>query len=780
VGVPICIDSSSYATTTTATSHVVNYPAKSVSGDLLILFIGMQKASGSSYSFSAVPTGWNLLDTEDQTTAKGMLTGLYWRFRGAETSVTFNLSASVAGTAQILAYQGDIDQTTPIDTSILTYDSTATSSAARVFPTVTTTSNNCKLAMFYNEEKTLTATMTWSSPVNKLIDGWIGTANLMYGAGTSMQRTAGTTPAYTITASGQTNETIMAVVAVKPGNTDSRPIFVDSLQDPGIAGSNTSRTYNYPSLSVSGDLMILIATAQGTNGTAAQTTPSGWTLLGTTNSFVANGAASWVYWRFRSSETSVTHVVSNTGGTIYQWGQLFCVDGTSVDPTSPIAASNVAINMTGGTSVSIPSVTTSVSNIVIHGGTYNGNGAVRTVVWDSSVAETGDICPLFTIYRGTTDAVNPDPANTTATSNSATISNSLATKHQFWTLAIQPPQSATVNGTDTAAGSDTASVIATTSTATDSGTGTEAASIKTTATADTGLGTEAASVIAVTPGTDSGTATDTAVANAVVFATDSATAVDVAFVKNTVLVSDSATAVDTAQITTQGSDTGSSVDTATGIGLDSGTGVDTASVIINGAVDTAFASESAFVSNTTLPTPDTATAVEQPATVAVKVTDTGTAAESVSTTANVPATDSAIATESAKVIIQGAVDSGNAVESAKIVQSVSDSATAVDIATIIVTVFGVDTGVALDIAAVMVSGSDGGTAVDTAFKFVSGQILSARVTRIAKDLRITLIEREPRTIQIEAQARKTIIGFEDRRVIKVPSESREFSISAEA
>jgi epidermal growth factor receptor substrate 15 len=557
------------------------------------------------------------------------------------------------------------------------------------------------------------------------------------------------------------------------------------------AGTNTASatvTCNYPAGSASGDLLVMMAGFQRSPSSATAfslNTPSGWTLLDSQNNsrnatFGEYGQYSATYYRFRGAETSVS-VVATDASAMYGVVMIHAYTGSTVDATNPISVSAIQQqNSPTGSAVArpCPSVTTpTVDNAINCFAAIASLASGKTFSWG--------ITKRTDAYTGLNADLYLTSATTTAASAGATgvfnitPSSGIDELHTA-TVAVQPPQQATVNGTDTASASDSASVIATTSTATDSGTGTEVAAITTTATADTGSGADTASVIAVSPpATDSGTGTDTAVANAVVFATDTANAVDTAFVKNTVLVSDSASAIDTAQITVQGTESGTSIDTATGIGFDTGTGVDTARVIINGAVDSALASETAFVSNTALPAPDTATAVEQPATITTKAADTAIATESVSTTANVPATDSATATESAKVIIQGAVDTGNAVDTVKIVANASDSAVAVDIATIIVTVFGVDTGVAADIAAVIVSGSDGGTAVDDAFKFVSGQILASRVTRIAQELRIVLVEREPRVLQIEPQMRKTVIGFEDRRVIKVANESREFTINAE-
>lgn len=559
------------------------------------------------------------------------------------------------------------------------------------------------------------------------------------------------------------------------------PTFV-AASSASTNSASTTVTCTYPAGSASGDLLVMMAGFQRspTSGTQTLATPSGWTLLNTQDNSSGYGQISATYWRFRGAETSVSVVCNNS---LSQYGsiQIHAWNG-DVDPSNPINVSTIAQQSTPITSAAnrlAPSVTTTVVNcgISIFAAIASGFSA-RTFTWPGATERIDG-------YAGS----NADIYFTSATTSQATAaatgtftitpSGTVDELHTA-TIAIQPIQNLTITPTgETGSASDTAVANAVTF-PTDAASSAELAGIKVTTNIDTGSGSEAASVVATAPATDSGSGGESATTTAVINAGDSGSFADTAFVKNTVIVTDLASSLETAQITTVGTETGSGVDLAVGIGFETGSSLDVASVIVSGAIDLGSFSESAFVSNSAIPTPDTGSGAEQPATVTVKVTEGVSSSESVATVANVPVTDSGSSLETAKVIIQGAVDSGSALESTKIGPKVTDSASAADVASLIVTVFGIDSGAALDIATVMVSGSDLGNGTDSAFRFVSGQILASRVTRIAKDLRIMIVEREPRYLQVGPQDRRTIIGFEDRRVIKVASETRSVSIGAEA
>jgi hypothetical protein len=779
------LDYSSTATNATSTSTACNYPTQSSNGDLLVMFVGTQKASGSSYTITT-PSGWNLLDMQDQGVASGMVSGLYWRWRGAETSVTVGFSAATYASIQIFCYKGDIDATTPIDAYAMAYDTSTTGVGTRTCPSVTTSTDNCKIALFMDIERTssITAVINWDSPVNEIIDGYSGTnGDILYSSATTMKRTAGATGTYGYAPGASSAQAFSATVAIRPGNTDNRPIFVDAVENLGVNATKTlSQAYNYPALSQSGDLMILVVSTRGAAGSITPTTPSGWTKLGETDSYALSpgGSSSHLYWRIRGAETSVTHVFSSAPSTFYQWGVVVAIDGASVDPTSPIVDSDFDISMAGGsTSLPIPTVTTSSNNIVILSGTYDGNGAVRSVVWDASAAETGDVCQSINVYRGATDAVGFAPANNTTTSYSATISSSSAYREQFWAIAVQPVQNQTVPASDSGSGAENAVANAVV-TQTDSGSAAETASIRVwpQGAIDALSGSENAFVSTTLVLTEAANAVDSASARAIVTQTDAVSGADSAFVINVATGSDSGSAAETSRVTIRATDTANAVDTAVGQARDAAAGTETQRITVYDT-DAANATENAYASNGAMDF-DAGSAADT-ASVMPKGTDSGSATETASTTANVPATDVGSGADNAKVIIRATTETGNAADTAKVVvKPATDTGSAAETASIHATVYGSEAGSGADLAGIIVSGTDLGTSIEDAFRFVSGQILSARVTRIEKDSRTTIVERDVRFIQVGSQDRRTIIGFEDRRVIKVSSETRSVSIGAEA
>lgn len=104
-----------------------------------------------------------------------------------------------------------------------------------------------------------------------------------------------------------------------------------------------SRTVNYPSGSQSGDLLVMISHSyRNAVGSYTHTTPSGWTKVdGMNTSTHTTGQATqvWsIYYRFRSTETSV-QVTSNATGTLPYWfTTIIAYDGATVNADNPIAA----------------------------------------------------------------------------------------------------------------------------------------------------------------------------------------------------------------------------------------------------------------------------------------------------------------------------------------------------------------------------------------------------------------------------------------------------------
>lgn len=150
-----------------------------------------------------------------------MAAATYWRFRGAETSVSVVSSSSSAmfGTVQIHAYSGDIDQTTPIEASDIAYDSVNNggNNATRTCPSVTTGVIDCAISLFMDIEKTTSGGSTTWSTATEQTDGYSGTSgDLLFSSATATQPTAGATGTYGYVGSGICNQAHSSTIAIRP------------------------------------------------------------------------------------------------------------------------------------------------------------------------------------------------------------------------------------------------------------------------------------------------------------------------------------------------------------------------------------------------------------------------------------------------------------------------------------------------------------------------------------------------------------------------------------
>lgn len=449
MGAPLFVGSSSAFTNAASATVTVGYPTDSMSGDLLVMSVVFRRSTSAAYTV-ATPTDWNLIETNNQSTATGGLyAATYWRFRGSETSVvpTASVSTLMYATATIHAYRGDIDPVNPIDANAITY-STVTATAKAV-PGVTTTVPNTKISLFLHYWKTTASTHTWAAPAMLQENYFAGSnADLVATSALVNNRPAGATGDFTANTSFTSSGANMAAtVAIRPYG--AKPVYIGELHSNGA--SSATQAYNYPADSLSGDLMILFAHSRGGTASSSAAAPSGWNQISVNNQFpnTPGGSGSWVYWRFRGAETSVTHVISSAPSTIYQWGTVMAIDGATVDPTNPIAAVNNAMDMNGGaTPLPIPTVTTSLSNILLYSGMYDGTGAVRTVIWDNPAIETNDTCVNSGSYRGATNAVYLTPPDNTLISTTATSSSTLPSRRIFNVVAVQPVQTGAYDGRD--------------------------------------------------------------------------------------------------------------------------------------------------------------------------------------------------------------------------------------------------------------------------------------------------------------------------------------------
>jgi hypothetical protein len=155
VAIPQFAGTSNNIVTSANASITVTYPATSKSGDLLLLSVLFYRSATGLFTVTT-PSGWTLLETQDQSSALGKHFTVFSRLRGAETSVTVTSSngTGMLSEAQIQAWKGDIDQTTPIDAHASSF--TNTGSTAHLCPSVTTTQSDFGMAAFHFGSKSVT------------------------------------------------------------------------------------------------------------------------------------------------------------------------------------------------------------------------------------------------------------------------------------------------------------------------------------------------------------------------------------------------------------------------------------------------------------------------------------------------------------------------------------------------------------------------------------------------------------------------------------------------
>lgn len=216
---PTLVATSSASTNANGLTVSPNYPAGSASGDLLVMFVGIQRVPTSGTQNITTPSGWTQL--QYSSPGVGMVAGLYYRFRGAETSVTVSCTTSASGgqylSAVIHAYTGDVDPTNPINASNVNFSNVTNTTNPRTMPGITTTFNNCALGFFTYVDKPTSGTMAWSGATEET-DFYSGTlGRLLVSSASGSQPTAGAITAPTWSpSSNNANESINFSVAISP------------------------------------------------------------------------------------------------------------------------------------------------------------------------------------------------------------------------------------------------------------------------------------------------------------------------------------------------------------------------------------------------------------------------------------------------------------------------------------------------------------------------------------------------------------------------------------
>jgi hypothetical protein len=772
---PFFVGSSFTQNSSTSNSTVtVTYPGSASSGDLMILSVEFQRSSNGSFTI-ATPSGWTLIQTSDQSTSNARVFAQYWKIKAADTSVSVVASTgtTIYGNAQMSVWNGEIDFSNPIADYGVSFVSG--SGLSLTMPSVNAaTSQDMMVLNCHGESGSSSWSASGTPPAgftemvdNSVTSGSVNGSRPWMGSAYSSVTASGATgtKTYTMTGSFVTGiNKFMASIAIRA--LPVSPHFIEATTTNNSTNS-TSATTNYPSTSQSGDLLVMVANHSrfGGSGSFTVTTPSGWTLAATEDQS-ASGYLNNVYWRFRGAETSVTMVASASGYSNVH----IAAYRENVDAVNPIVQAVCSFNSSSASTATAPAANTSVNNAAFLA--YSCSSSIGYVNW---------VAPA--IKQSETIGYSPGSGGSAfyaakLTDNSTTPTTGIVTQYNggyrfAWTITIQPAQSATVTPTDSATGTDTANVIAATS-STDTGAGSESAQVRVGAT-DTATRAETASVVANNPATDTRTSSESASVAANTPGVDTGAGADAASVVATTPGVDSGSGAETARVVVYSADTGVFTEVQAGIGQETGSFGENVAIIIYSSdaftgIDTGF-SANGVVNG------DSETTTEQ-ANVSVRATDTGTRTETAAVTASSPTADSGNGTESARVIVY-ASDGGAGTETSRITIPVSDSGNGAETQQLIVTIFATDGGTGGDATTATVYTVDAGSFAESAFRLISGLLVFPRQIKIQADNRRVIIDREPRRVSIDPDYRRTSIRAEERRHIVIPKDKRVFNIEGE-
>lgn len=742
MAIPQFAGTSSNIVTSASASNTCTYPTASKSGDLLLLSIEFTKLTAATFTV-ATPSGWNLIQSSDQSLAIGRYFLTYWRFRGAETSVTVtaNNATSMFSLAQIQAWKGDIDQTTPIDNSASTY-SAASGSLTHTVPSVTASQGDFAMAAFYHAEHSTTTTpwtTTWNTNMYEKLDTGASlnsryhvisnaTEYALYGSGATGTRTVNSSIS-------TVQRNYMVDIAIKSAKTGPTNRGTNTVMNGSSASADLVGTYG------SGDFFVVATCFRKTSaGAFTVATPAGFTLIGSEDHSASDGSRVDIFYGWRTGgATSVTVSASTATGML---GMLNIIslpnDGLSVDVTDPIGPVAINYSATASATSTIPSSTTAVPMTMCHLVEFDWDSAAlfgyahlwpppifpvavynaeTNVPWNSTrtFSQSSAIDYCETVGSTGTTVVTDATTATPPVSNGRTFAPYYGIR-----VCIQPPHIQTKTDGDTGSGSDTAALAAqapatdtgagvdlagtvTVSGAVDVAAGADTAKVIIQVTGDTGSGTDTSGLVAQTPASDVAAGADTASIAVAVSGADVFAGADAATVK-IAATTDSGAGVDNA-VALIGTDTGTGVDTATQRVYDADTGTGTDTAFVSQAViqnDSVVGSDSAAV---VVVTGDTGAGVEfavpfgtdtgvgtDTATVKISGDETGTGTEFAASTNAAQSSDTGAGTDTATVIVKATGETGTGTEFA--------------------VPFGTDTGVGTEAATVKITGAETGVGVD--------------------------------------------------------------------
>jgi len=455
-------------TSGTADSVILNKPAGTTTGDLLITQIGLP--SSTTRLTLDLPGGWAFFRRDrSNLPAYAIGSDLVYRIAGASepASYTFGLSSSSDYAGTMLRISG-VDTRSPFDAHA---GITAPSSTSVTAPTIRSVAPNVLLLQF----AAIRTATTFTSPTGMTEINDLAAGTLTIQAARQNIPTAGVIGSRTATA-GSAAVYAAALVAIRPLALDAAPLQARfaSYDNDGTSGGAVN--FMFGNLST-GDLLALAVGWRGP-ASAAPTMPAGWTPIRVD----ANGTTESIGWWYRIVTGGETWPLTfSPASARAMTSSMFRV--ANVDTTDPIAGSGA--NNGTGTTLTAPAVTvTNKHTLALHylinddpagriqyspGPSVNGFATASHTNGDMSAAFDHAIATTTTTptstwnadnsrpWLATTVAINPapNPYNITTNLSWTPTATTWATGYTWerWTAAQQ--QTGTVSGRATTTTTDT-------------------------------------------------------------------------------------------------------------------------------------------------------------------------------------------------------------------------------------------------------------------------------------------------------------------------------------
>jgi RHS repeat-associated protein len=399
---------------TPVTSITVNKPTGVLTNDVLIAGIATFTAAITP------PSGWTLVRSDSGSVVQTLYTHVVGASEPSNYTWTFGvIVTSAAGT--IVAYSG-VDTTTPVDVSGGQANASSTSITA---PSITTTGANELIVGFFAIAK-LTTTTAPSGMNERADQGANGTVAISQETADVVQAIAGATGTKVATAlvAGANVGQLLAL----------RPAGSIALRSASSAGSvpTTSLTIAAPTGTAADDVLLAVI-ATRTNPTI--TAPVGWALVRSDNDSTAFRQS--IYVRTAGASEPGSYIWSFSGPVTSAVGGMVGYSG--LDPLSPIDAHGGQV--AGGTSVTAPSITTTVDDTILVG--FFGDENDSTYTPPAGMTERFDVLAGGSSSQSSVSAADAVQAAAGATGTKVATSSKNAT--YVGQLVALRPAGSTVN-----------------------------------------------------------------------------------------------------------------------------------------------------------------------------------------------------------------------------------------------------------------------------------------------------------------------------------------------